>query len=291
MTNYYFILIPFLFIINKLTSFIVKIIPYNSKVINYLRTTTNPFIYKTLINKENPLIVRKELPFHKNFFNLEFKKRLIQWPFKFYTFMYFNGLCFKHDFNIKSDILHTALKLPNQSCIIDCGAHIGDGTIPIAHALKYLNREDIIVYAIDCSDYKCKFIETIAKINNLDNVKVINGGLSDINDYCSVSFPTGNSYGTGGSICVKSDKNKSDCKFYTLDTLVENNIIKEKIGILHLDIEGNEFNALKGGETILKQHKPYLSLENFEPCKNNLSILPKDYNYKIKIGLNSIYTT
>ena len=64
---------------------------------------------------------------------------------------------------IKKDILEKALKLEKNSCIIDCGAHIGDGSIPIAHALRFFGREDIIVYAIEPSEDKCNFIKFIAK--------------------------------------------------------------------------------------------------------------------------------
>ena len=66
---------------------------------------------------------------------------------------------FGWDKNIKQDIINKALLLPKNYSIIDCGAHIGDGSIPIAHALKHNNRDDIIVYAIDPSEYKCKFIK------------------------------------------------------------------------------------------------------------------------------------
>ena len=59
-------------------------------------------------------------------------------------------------------------------CLIDCGAHIGDGAIPLAHALKYSGREDITVYAIEPCKNKCKFIELMAKLNNLGNIVVIN---------------------------------------------------------------------------------------------------------------------
>ena len=50
---------------------------------------------------------------------------------------------------------------------------MGDMTIPIAHALKVNNRSDVIVYAIDPSPEKCKYIEFLADINNFTNVKVI----------------------------------------------------------------------------------------------------------------------
>jgi hypothetical protein len=74
------------------------------------------------------------------------------------------------DYEIKKDIIQRALLLPKNNCIIDCGAHIGDGAIPIAHALMHLGRSDIIVYAIDPTLEKCNYIELLVKINKIVNI-------------------------------------------------------------------------------------------------------------------------
>ena len=46
-------------------------------------------------------------------------------------------------------------------------------------------------------------------------------------------------------------------KFIKLDDLVKDNIIKETIGIIHLDVEGMEKNAIIGGFTTIEKYKPY----------------------------------
>ena len=66
--------------------------------------------------------------------------------------------------------------------MIDCGSHIGDGSIPIAEALIHHNRGDITVYAIDPSIDKCQFISYIANVNGLYNITVINVGLSNVDN-------------------------------------------------------------------------------------------------------------
>ena len=43
---------------------------------------------------------------------------------------------FDFDYEIKKDIIDKALKLKENYCIIDCGAHVGDGVFPIAHILE-----------------------------------------------------------------------------------------------------------------------------------------------------------
>ena len=65
---------------------------------------------------------------------------------------------FDFDKEIKQDIINRGRELPLNSAIIDCGAHIGDGAIPIAGALKSIGREDITVYAIDPGLEKIEFI-------------------------------------------------------------------------------------------------------------------------------------
>lgn len=146
---------------------------------------------------------------------------------------------FHYNLEIKMDLFEAAKKLPKGSCVIDCGAHIGDGSIPLAHALKHLNREDIIIYAIDPSLYKCKFISKIAKLNNISNIRVLNYGLTDINTICDVKYTS--STNSGANIWIK---NTNGTQFVTLDYLVERNIIEESIGVLHLDIEGWSTNYI-----------------------------------------------
>ena len=222
---------------------------------------------------------------------------------------------FEFDYKVKEDIINKALTLPKNTCIIDCGAHIGDGSIAIAHALKFHNREDIIVYAIDPSKYKCEFIEFIKNKNNLTNIKVLNYGLSNVNNiYKSDMINENNDNTNTGSWMWKliDDKDTSNDnnnnndnyninKFIKLDDLVKDKIITENIGILHLDVEGMEKEALIGGNDTITKDKPYLSIENNyksgkdingnENSNNNeyyLEFLPKGYKYIYNQELNNI---
>ncbi len=222
---------------------------------------------------------------------------------------------FDFDYEIKEDIIKHALTLPQNSCIIDCGAHIGDGSIAIAHALKFHKREDIIVYAIDPSKFKCDFIEFIKQKNNLNNLIVLNYGLSNINTTYKTSMLSSDNTGkenTGGwEWQVDQDnQNKEDNQinssdntniFMKLDDLVKNNIIKHNIGIIHFDVEGMEKEAILGGVETIEKHKPYMSIENnlksgkdangIEYSKNTkyfLEFLPKGYKYVYSKGSNNI---
>ena len=190
---------------------------------------------------------------------------------------------FDFDLEIKKDIIDHALKLPFNYGIIDCGAHIGDGSIAIAHTLIKKGRSDLIVYAIDPSTYKCKIIEYFASINNLTNIKVICCGLSNENtEYTYVESVSEN---TGSTIWKSLEKNEGivnteSQKFYTLDYLVQQGRIKNNIGVIHLDVEGMEDKALEGGTNTIDKFKPYLSLENnHEGPDIFLKYLPTGYKY------------
>jgi FkbM family methyltransferase len=213
---------------------------------------------------------------------------------------------FDFDFSIKEDIIAKALTLPQGYCIIDCGAHIGDGSIPIAHALKYNNREDIIVYAIDPSKYKCDFINFIKKKNNLNNLIVLNYGLSNMtNTYKSLQQSGINTGGWDWIIdndATITDENKDLLnKFVKLDDLVKDNIITQSIGIIHFDVEGMEKEALQGSINTITKYKPYMSIENNiksgkdnngnDNNKNNeyfLQFLPKGYKYLYNKNENNV---
>ena len=73
-----------------------------------------------------------------------------------------------------------------------------------------------------------------------------------------------------------------------VNDLIKKNIIKNKIGIIHLDVEGMEVNALKGAKETIDKNKPYLSLENNrEHQKNNNYFLNF---YLMDININIIKT-
>ena len=210
------------------------------------------------------------------------------------------------DFKIKKDILKESLKLSKNKCIIDAGAHIGDGIIPIAHALLFYNRSDLLVVGIEPDPIKCRFINKLCALNNLKNVLVINNGLYDKNTILfkrrlPIWYKIINN--TGAIIYTDDDniplydkivniflkpiyKTKINCK--TLDSLVVKTI-KRSIGIIHFDLEGAESKAIKGSIKSIKKYKPYLSIEDFENSKNNIKFLPNFYKCINRINSNDIF--
>jgi len=132
--------------------------------------------------------------------------------------------------------------------IIDLGAWIGDNSIPWA-----MNLLSHTIYAIDPSPNNIKYIEQMAKANNIQNIKTIQKAIGDKNeiigtneniDHCSFSKK-------GGVTKVES---------VTLDYLYGQGQI-DNIAYIHLDVEGFEFNVIKGSEKIITLFNPVISYE------------------------------
>lgn len=158
---------------------------------------------------------------------------------------------------------HSLKYILNRGCgVLDAGAHIGDYGIPLAHALKNLNREDIIVYCIDPCPEKCQYMLDVIKLNKLSNIKVLNWGLSDDKSHYSIC-----KQGRGGKESQGANSGtwqyKQDPKgsqFTTLDDLYDQNLIGP-ISFFWLDVQWMEINVLKGGIKYLSKYKPYILME------------------------------
>tara|TARA_Y100001970_G_C14131113_1_gene801766 strand:- start:352 stop:1203 length:852 start_codon:yes stop_codon:yes gene_type:complete len=254
-------------------------------VISYIINNIE-YSFMDIVEVENPYLLDKSLK--------------LKWIHKDKSFMINNfPNTFDFDYEIKKDLLEHSLKLPQDYGIIDCGGHIGDGAIPIAHALKFNNRKDITVYAIDPSKYKCDFINYIKELNNLDNLIVLNYGLTD-KDNVEYTYDEEwakkwlNDNNTGGiNWQIKDMKSNSvgdDNIFMKLDTLISKNIIKHKLGAIHLDVENMEDKAILGGKSVIMEDKPYISLEDHNNDINKyMELLDNKYKYVKRLDANNIF--
>ena len=62
--------------------------------------------------------------------------------------------------------------LEKNKNIIDTGAHIGDYGLCLAKALQNISREDLTVFCIEPYIEKCKFMNSIVKLNNIKTQKL-----------------------------------------------------------------------------------------------------------------------
>ena len=170
-----------------------------------------------------------------------------------------------YDVEEKKMIFELAKNNKRNFGVIDVGAHIGDLAISLALALQNCGREDVMVYAIDPTREKCDFIEKMSIVNAINNIKVLNFGLSDTYTHKDPIYDIiphkGNN--TGGTQWENKNNTKGTL-FVTLDSLVENGKIGP-IGLYHIDVEGHEIECLNGSKNLILRDKPILCVESFLP--------------------------
>lgn len=163
--------------------------------------------------------------------------------------------------------------LPDNSYIIDVGSHVGDTGLYLAKILKDIYpKKKIKVIMIEPEKTKIKFIKKMAKLNKLNNIKTYQKGISNdvgVGDIDKNKHPGG----------WKIKKGEGNIKLDTLD-----NICKRKnISLLHMDVEGMEYECLLGSQNILNNIK-YIMIElnGVQESRNNeINFLNKYNFYKI----------
>lgn len=186
---------------------------------------------------------------------------------------------FRHRFKKHEPYTNLKLKellqyLPNNSYIIDVGSHVGDTGLYLAKILKnFYSKKNIKVIMIDPEKTKIEFIKEMAKVNKLNNIITYQRGISNevgVGDLDKKLHP--------GAWKIKKGKDWG----LKLDTL--DNICKGKnISLLHIDVEGMEYQCLLGSSKILKKIK-YIMIELNgiqNTRKKEIDFLYKNNFYKI----------
>ena len=142
--------------------------------------------------------------------------------------------------------------LPNNSYIIDAGAHVGDTGLYLAKILdnKY-KKKNIKVIMIEPDKTKINFINKMAKLNNLNNIVTKNIGISDKKSKAKID----KNFHPGGWKIIENNKN-GNIIIDTLDNICNN----LNISLIHLDVEGMEYKCLLGSKNIIKNTK-YIMIE------------------------------
>lgn len=142
--------------------------------------------------------------------------------------------------------------LPENAVICDIGANIGSQAIFWA-----VERGAKKVYAFEPLPEVCGIMRENVRLNNLEGViETFNFGLSDVESNASIA-----SY-TQGNIGATSFKLSPMGPFQMkkLDSVW----IQEKVDLIKINVQGAEVEVLKGGERLIKEHRPIIVLTSFE---------------------------
>ena len=186
----------------------------------------------------------------------------------------FNIHCFANDpFNDEDK------KFLKNKDIIDAGAYTGDSSI----SLSNLTSSNVESYE--------KLVQNI-KLNNITNIVPVQASLSDKNGEMEL-YVSGDNY---QGITSDSNRRKFDNSFsiqsMTIDSYVEEHNLN--VGLIKVDVEGEEKNLLKGAINTLKTQKPILFLSIYHSVDDFFDIKPwidhLDLGYKFILSKEQPWT-
>ena len=243
-----------------------------------------PRIYNYIgINKKKNFALRK---FKMPNYNYEFYCRNNKDDFHMMTVHEFDII--EHDFSPKEGDI-----------VIDVGAHIGPYTLKASKRVG-LNGK---VVAIEADPENFDILNRNIQLNKLTNVIALNYAAYSKEDKIKLFLPgkgeelSYTKFNTVMTDRAGNEKKYVEVKANTLDYLLQSSGIKhEQVNWIKIDVEGAEFDVLKGAKNILSKSKDIsllieihnLTTHNttlYEPIKEFLD----SYNFKIEFE-NVVYT-
>ena len=187
-------------------------------------------------------------------------------------------------------IIAKLIKKFNLKHFLNIGCHIGTVALPIS---KYIEK----VTAIEAYPLTFEHLEENIKINNIENIQVFNLAIGDENKKIYFLDAENNRIknNTGGMHVITDDdilnkrlssnihSKKYSNKMKKLDDLNISNF-----DILLADVEGKEYELLKGGKNKIIKYKPIIIVEIWGNNKRNLESMQTSndeiINYVINLG-------
>lgn len=193
----------------------------------------------------------------------------------------------KEDFEelvIWRDIIEGYLNLRGlnkRDVVLDAGAYPGEFTI---YAAKKASK----VIALEPDKQNYRKLEQNIELNNLDNVVTKNIALSS--EVGDVGFDEGDEdeAKVSGDSSVKISAT-------TIDNISED-LPKESIDFIKMDIEGHEIEAVKGGKSLMENGDPFFSIASYHIVNQKrtceyLEDFFKNRGYSSKTGFQEHLTT
>jgi FkbM family methyltransferase len=191
---------------------------------------------------------------------------------------HFEPVVFYHKYGIQE--LPSYVKgIMSEKDIIDAGAFIGDSAL----VLNELRPRR--VFAFEPLKENVKLLRKTIELNDLKNVVVVEKGLASEECFSHiVPMSFGSFIGSSGE----------EIKLTTIDNFVSRNSLD--VGLIKMDIEGYELEAIRGAENTIRNEKPVLIIslyhtgeEFFEVPKLLKSWIPK-YKFRF-LNLNRTHAT
>ncbi len=178
----------------------------------------------------------------------------------------------KHERRTNRLLMRLVLLCPDDSVIVDAGAHVGDTGLVLGKYIQSNTSNKITVYEVDPDASKIDFIEQMAKLNDIRNIATFRVGLSDKRGQ---GKPV--EEGQPGAWKVK-EVSEGDFPLVTVDELVGS----KKVCLIHLDVEGMELQAMKGATKVIESQKPPIVYEFIHGDHENILAFLQQHKYAEK---------
>lgn len=150
-----------------------------------------------------------------------------------------------------------------QGIWIDVGAHVGNHTIFFS---TKCDADEVWAYEPTPSTFA--ILEQNVATNKGNTVRLFNCAVGAKKGYCTVKEDKEHS---GRN---KVTKSKGKCKLEILGD------IAAKVALIKIDVEGFEFEVLKGAMPVIERDLPELFIESFEGADKIWHVLPEVYKLK-----------
>ena len=187
-------------------------------------------------------------------------------------------------------IIGQLIKKFNLKHFLNIGCHIGTVALPIS---KYIEK----VTAIEAYPLTFEHLEEHIKINNIENVQVFNLAIGDENkkiyfldnENIRIKNNTGGMHViTDDDISNKRLSSNIHSKKYSNEMKKLDDLNISNFDILLADVEGKEYEVLKGGKNKIIKYKPIIIVEIWNNNKRNLESMQTTndeiINYVINLG-------
>ena len=148
-------------------------------------------------------------------------------------------------------------RLRSGTAIVDAGCYDGVDTIRFYH---WCDGTCSKIYAFEPDESNYDHCAVSIKEAGLPNVALIKAGLSDVTGEATFA-----SASNMGSYLVHTDQIKlnftyPDAEISTIHTVRLDDIVDTEIGLIKMDIEGTEFDALHGAKEVIQRDRPLLAI-------------------------------
>lgn len=213
-------------------------------------------------------------------------KLFLQKTLGFNTYLYIfsllaiNRVKFEREFHFFNNMIE------DDGIILDIGANIGIMTTLMAQKSKNAK-----LYAFEPIPENIKALRRVVDHYKLKNVTIYEAALGEENGELKMVMPIiDNVKMQGLSHVLDENSNQTNepgsvyqVPVYKLDDMREFHT-DEKISAIKIDVENFEYHVLKGGERILRKHRPVIYCELWDNEKKYLTIdYLKELGYKVKI--------